>query len=787
MTQDKPDFSDLPTPAQILDALKRNPKLAAKRLDLARHFKLKGAQRRWFRALLREMEESGQLAMGPRRTVQLPEALPTELVVEITGLTPDGEPLAKPVDGQYRNTKATIVIVDNADVEPGDQAEVTLRLEEPGIYSARVRRKLATGAERTVLGTFSPQGRNRPGHLLPLDPHRIPRVFLIAPEKAAELKDGALVVGRPRPQANPQAPVWVDITEVLGQFDQGIESLVAIYSHDIPFEFPDEVVAEAEHLPAGLTHAEVAEREDLRQLPIVTIDGPDAKDFDDAVWAEPWENNGHHVIVAIADVAHYIREGGALDKEAFKRGNSVYFPDRVVPMLPERLSNDLCSLRPHEDRPVLAVHMYIDKQGQLQKYKFSRAVIHSHARLTYERVFDALEGRFDDETQALFEPTIKPLHAVYKVLLDARKKRNALDLDMPEKKVIVGPGGEVVSLTRRERNDAHRLIEELMITANVAAADALERREAPCLYRVHPEPTPEKLQNLQESLKLYNVKLERLKGVRPEHMQNLIERISGRDEQDLLMQLVLRSQQQAVYTPENKGHFGLALERYAHFTSPIRRYSDLVVHRSLVKNLKLAGKGGLLSDDKRLHSVAEHLSVTERRAQHAEWDAVDRLTTRFYSAKVGSHFPAQVISVQRFGLFVMIEQGLAEGLLPMGLLGPERFHFDQQTNMLVGSHTRRRFKIGDKFDVTLVEANLQTGQLTFAMGKLTLEQADAMRAERAQFRERGARGRGRPQQRPDQRNTSQRKHAGHKRKDHEKRPSRHSKKQGWQKQSRDDA
>ncbi|MBI1363402.1 MAG: ribonuclease R [Proteobacteria bacterium] len=708
----------LPTMREVLAILKEKGG-SMERKELIRRFNLKGAQRRDFRDMLREMAENGQLAYAGA-IVRLHAELPRSIVVEVTATDSDGLLIAEAVDPKHRERNAQIIMEDGTDLTVGERALVELREIQPNNFLARVMQKMAGKGTFTVLGTFYGTAPGHPGHLTPLNPNMVPRLFLVTADDIAKhkLSDGSVLLAKPLPQDNPHMPPTVEVLDVLGEDSKGLESLIAIHNHNIPHVFPQEVLDEAEGLPDTLDKSEVREREDLRKLPIVTIDGADAKDFDDAVWAEEWENGGYHIVVAIADVAHYIREGSELDKEAFTRGNSVYFPDRVVPMLPERISNNLCSLRPREDRPTLAVHMYIDKDGEMKDFRFVRAVIHSAARLTYEQVQDAIDGNPDHMCSGVWDSTLKPLHAAFKILLKARDGRGALDLDVPEKKVIVGPHGEIHEIIRRQRKHAHMLIEEMMILANVAAAKALESKGAPCLYRVHPSPSPERLENLSIQLKPHGIAVPTKGNITPEQIQKVILLAKKQEDSEGMFQMILRSQQQARYDPANVGHFGLALHSYAHFTSPIRRYSDLIVHRSLIKNLGLAGKGALKTPASRFGAIAEHISLTERKAQLAEWEAVDRLTARFYGKDIGSFFEARVSSVMKFGLFVSIDKGVAEGLIPMSYMGADRFDYDPRTQTLTGRRTHTRYKTGDHITVTLIEASPEIGKLTFALGEI---------------------------------------------------------------------
>lgn len=710
----------LPTGDEVVNYIEHSGG-RVKRGTIAKHFKLKGMQRRAMRELLQDLAKQHRIELLGGNLVGLPRPLPSPLVIHIFGQGADLELLAKPEDRGLQNPNIIIRVDSQMDLGIGDTVEANITHLEGNEYVAHPFRKVGNEAEKPVLGSFTNLGKGLPGQVVPLDPDRLPRRFLVTAETARDIPDGAIVLGKPISSGDKFTPPMLELIEVVGHQAEGAESLIAIHSFNIPYIFPNEVLDYTETLPNGLTDKELAEREDLRDVPICTIDGPDARDFDDAVWVNQNEDGSFKVIVAIADVAQYVQEGSPLDKEAFNRGNSTYFPDRVVPMLPERLSNNLCSLRPNEDRPVLACHMTISAEGKLLKKKFTRAVIHSHARLTYDQVMDAINGNFDELTEPLWDVNLKHAYACYKVLLKAREKRHALDLDMPETKIIVGAHGEIVDVTKRERHDAHRLIEELMIIANVAAAEALEDHKAPCIYRVHPAPSPEKMENLRMVLREYNLKLEKVAAINPKHLTGLIAQIHDHPEEELLMQTILRSQQQAVYTPDNEGHFGLSLQKYAHFTSPIRRYSDLIVHRSLIKAYNLPGKGELKTPRSRFSQLAEHICITERRSQRAEWDAKDRLVARYYKEKRGMFYDARVMSVQKFGLFVSIEDGVGEGLLPMRYLGDEYFKFDPRRGILQGEKTKKEIKIGDKMRVTLTDADVLSGQLTFAYGEVKLE------------------------------------------------------------------
>lgn len=713
------------TDQDVLNALKAAGTTISKR-DLAKILAVKGENaRRDLKTLLFDMEKNGQITMPNRNAISLPDQEVKDstkgrdriIEVIVAGVNDDGELYCNTANPKLQG-RYPLIITDDRTLDIGDRAQVALTQTSEGEYMAKVVQKREKSGIHPLVGiyekksfgaTFSPISKEHQGLM-----------FSLEGLEETDIQDGAVIKATPLPHQIGKRPV-AEFNEVLGERKSHLYSMAALNNHDIPYEFPEEVITYTENLVAGLTKEEEKEREDLRHIPIVTIDGADAKDFDDAVWAEELEDGNFHVVVAIADVAHYVAEKSPLDQEAVKRGNSVYFPDMVVPMLPERLSNDLCSLRPHEDRPVMACHMTITPEGKLKDYKFSRAIIHSHARLIYEQVQDALDGKFDEKTEPL-KQELFTLHKVYKALLHAKSVRGAIDLDVPERQIIMEEG-VVTEITKRARLDSHRLIEELMITANVATALALSKIGAPCLYRVHNEPSTEKRDNLQMALQQHGINFKpKNAGITPKDFETVIAQIKGKEEAEMLMHVVLRSQMQASYDPENIGHFGLALSHYAHFTSPIRRYSDLVVHRSLVKHLKLAGKGTYNLKTSELNKVSEHISITERQAQMAEWEVKDRLIADFYSSKVGNGFTGHITSVQKFGFFVSIDNGAAEGLVPARTLMDDYYAYNEKTVNLKGQRTGRIFKIGQIVNLQLSESNVVTGKLTFVLEEFADQQ-----------------------------------------------------------------
>jgi ribonuclease R len=517
-------------------------------------------------------------------------------------------------------------------------------------------------------------------------------------------------------------PVLARVKERLGSLaTEKAASLIAIHAHGIPHEFSREALGEAEAArPPGPANGREGGHEDWREVPFVTIDPFDAKDHDDAVFArrdtDPQNPGGFIIDVAIADVAHYVIPGSALDREALARGNSVYFPDRVVPMLPERISNDLCSLRAGLDRPALAVRMTIGVDGRKREHSFHRVLIRSLARLHYAQVQDAFDGEPDDTTGPLLALVIEPLYAAYVALNRARAARGPLDLDLPERKILLKPDHTIDRVISPPRLAAHRLIEEFMILANVAAAETLERAGMALIYRVHDEPAVEKLHALREFLATLDISLPKGGALRPEGFNRILARVKGGDTEALVNEVVLRSQAQAEYAAENFGHFGLNLKRYAHFTSPIRRYADLVVHRALIRAKKL-GEGGLplREDAGSLGEIAARISAAERRAMAAERETADRLIAHFLADRVGATFAGRIGGVSRSGLFVKLDDTGADGFIPAATLGEEYFRYNERAHALEGDVTGQTYRLGDKVTVRLVEAIPVAGALRFEM------------------------------------------------------------------------
>ncbi|HEX6102093.1 MAG TPA: ribonuclease R, partial [Alphaproteobacteria bacterium] len=636
-------------------------------------------------------------------------------VLVISGIDPDGEVLARPQVWKSDAPPPLIYMAPDRHGTPalGEGERVLARLshEPDGSYVGRVVRRIA-GPPRRVLGVFEPTPEG--GRLLSTD-RRQKADCRIDKRDLNGAEPGELVVAEIL-HTHRYGALQGKVVERIGHMDDPrAASLIAIYNHDIPIEFAKAALDQAE----AARPVPLGDRTDLRDIPLVTIDGADARDFDDAVWAEPdpdpQNRGGWHLIVAIADVAHYVRPGDALDLEARRRGNSVYFPDRVVPMLPENLSNNLCSLRPDEDRACMAVHLWIDGEGRKRRHRFVRGLMRSAARLTYEQVQAARDGAPDEVTGPLLEPVIAPLYGAYQALAAARRRRGTLELDLPERRVIMGKDGRIERIEARARFDSHRLIEEFMILANVAAAETLEDRHQPAMYRVHDVPDAAKIDALREFLETIGLSLAKGQVVRPKMFTRLLEQAARTPFAEMVNELVLRSQAQAVYSPDNLGHFGLALARYAHFTSPIRRYSDLLVHRGLITGLRL-GEGGLPQGaEEEFEEIGAQISTTERRAAAAERDALDRYTAAYLSDRVGQVLPGRVSGVTRFGLFVTLTDSGADGLVPISTLGGDFWDHDESRHALVGRRSGETYQLGERVMVRLVEAEVATGGLLLAI------------------------------------------------------------------------
>ncbi|OHC97750.1 MAG: ribonuclease R [Sphingomonadales bacterium RIFCSPHIGHO2_01_FULL_65_20] len=716
----KPDraAAGMPSRDEILKFLGESQDAAGKR-EIAKHFRLKGAEKIALKALLKDMADEGLIDSDKGRAFHKMGGLPKVTVLKV--IEADGRDLiAIPDNWQAEGVPMPRVRLSErgrSALAVGDR--VLARTEEAGSgYRAFVMKKLQRASEQ-LLGVVE-KGEGRKLWLKPVD-KRIRRMVPISDPCNAE--PGQLVLAEQHGQRD---RISAKVTEVLGEpFAPRSFSLIAIHKYGIPHDFPSDAIDEAERaakLPLSADH-----REDLRHIPIVAIDPVDARDHDDAIWATPDDDpanaGGYRAIVAIADVSYYVRPGGAIDRAARKRGNSVYFPDRVVPMLPEILSADMCSLKAGQDRAAMVCHLVIDASGKLRNWRFTRALVRLAANIAYEDAQAAIDGAKPHDLQ---DTVLKPLWACWKLLFMAREAREPLDLDLPERRIVLDEAGRIVSVAVRERLDAHRLVEDFMIAANVAAAKALEAKKAPVVYRVHEPPSREKLVALKDYLATFDISFALGQVVRPATFNGILARVTDDTVKPLVMEQVLRSQTQAYYGPRNMGHFGLSLASYGHFTSPIRRYADLLLHRALVDahgleqppapKLDLPPTTGLAEHDAAsLDRICELISGFERRAMEAERETVDRYVAAFLATKVGEIHKVRITGVQSFGFFATIEEFGGDGLVPVSTLGAERFWYDEASQTLTGESSGERYAVGQRLELRLAEADPVTGAIKFEL------------------------------------------------------------------------
>lgn len=704
---------NVPTREQVLKFVAENPQRTSKR-DIARAFNVKGTAKIGLKSVLRDLVDEGLIEKRGKRLSE-PGALPAVAVIDIVTRDRDGGLLGKPANWDETERGKPPLIEISKPVSKGQTAGVgnrvlarTTRLGTADRYSAKII-KIIPKTDNEMLGIIRFRSNG-----IRLEPAARKASELEIPEDMlGDANDGDLVTVE-TVRGTKYGLKKARVTSVIGSYrTEKAASLIALHALEIPHVFPEAVLSEA----AAVRSVEPGKREDWRDLPLITIDPADAKDHDDAIAAHPDPDvaGGHIVRVAIADVAGYVLPGSAMDREALVRGNSVYFPDRVVPMLPEKISNDLCSLREGEERPALAVAMHFDAEGRKTRHSFHRVMMKNHANLAYQRVQAAIDGSPDDKTGPLLETVLEPLWEAYRCLLKGRARRQPLELDLPERKILLNEDGTVRQVLVPERLDAHKLVEEFMIQANVCAAETLEAKRQPLIYRVHDAPSPDKLDRLREFLSTLDIVLARPGNLRAMHFNQILARVDDTEHDELVSQVVLRTQSQAEYSPENIGHFGLQLSRYAHFTSPIRRYADLVVHRALIGSLGL-GDGAITQDEEKvLDETAAAISLTERRAMQAERDTVDRLVAAFLSEQVGNRFTGRINGVTKAGLFVTLDDTGADGFVPISMLGQDYYVYDEITHSVTGDDTGEQYQMGQQVEVRLVEAAPVAGALRFEM------------------------------------------------------------------------
>jgi ribonuclease R len=734
---------EVPAREILLEFIQANPDRANKR-DIAKAFGLKGEARVELKAVLRDLEDDGLLSKN-RKSLARPGALPPVTVLDITTRDVDGELIGRPAEWLDENGVAPAVLIrqpsgsDRSKTKAptagiGDRivAKIFPNKQHGGpAYTARVI-KIIDKRKTAALGVFRAMEDGK-ARILPIEKRGVE--LEVDLEFRGDAKDGDLVEVEMAPTGR-FGLQRAKVLNVVGSVaTEKAISMIAIHAHGIPHIFPPHVLRDADEAgPAGMSH-----RQDWRNIPLITIDPADAKDHDDAVYAEPDDSpdnpGGVIVIVAIADVSWYVRPGSPLDREALKRGNSVYFPDRVVPMLPERISNDLCSLREGEDRPALAVRMVFSKEGRKASHTFHRIMMKSAAKLSYQQAQAAIDGQPDDKTGPLLEPILKPLWHAYRVMLTGRERRQPLDLDMPERKILLKPDGTVDRVIVPPRLDAHKLIEEMMIQANVAAAETLEQKKQSLIYRVHDAPSMAKQEVLRQFLGTLEMSLAH-GNLRSSHFNQILTKVTGKPFETMVNEMVLRSQSQAIYSPENIGHFGLNLLRYAHFTSPIRRYADLIVHRALVASLGF-GPGALTAEEEgQLDDVAAEISTFERRAMAAERETIERLIAHHLAGRIGEEFDGRVSGVTKSGLFVSLPAYGADGFVPVSTLGNDYYIYDEAHQALTGERSGLGYRLGDSVRVRLADAVPLAGALRFEVLSEGRKMPTAMRS----FHKSGRRG-----------------------------------------------
>jgi ribonuclease R len=707
------------SPEAVLAFVSEAPGAVGKR-DIAKHFGLSAHSKIMLKMVLKDLENDGRLEKGDTRHYTVTGSIPRVTVLKVVRITQDGDAIGEPEEWTNDSPRPRILIVERRDKRSRQKAlgigdRVMARIDTA--RSGRMRAHPLKTLERKVEPMLGILRKVPDGFRLESIDKKLRIEGLVSLDDLAGAEAGELVRAQPIGKQNRLGLMQFCVTERLGSpLLPKSFSLIAVHQHGIPVGFSDAALSDAKAAAAY----DLSGREDLRDVPLITIDPSDARDHDDAIFARPRSDGGHDIIVAIADVSFYVRPGTMLDGDARARGNSVYFPDRVVPMLPEILSADVCSLMPHVDRACLAAHMVVDAEGVLQSFRFSRAIMRSHANLAYETAQQIANDLGPSPGAARLplpqgeREIIANLWAAWGALSKARSARKPLELDLPEKRVTLDEAGRIAEIKLREHLDAHRVVEDFMILANVAAARQLEAKRAVVVYRSHEAPSREKLTTLKDFMETLGEKLSLGQVIQAETFNQLIARTKAHEAADLIQTMILRSQMQAYYGIERLGHFGLSLATYAHFTSPIRRYADLLVHRALVGSLQL-GEGG--SDDSDLARLAEHISMTERRAMMAERDTMDRYVAAYMAGREGEVFAAKVTSVARFGLFVTLDGIGGDGLVPISALGSEYFQFDEKALRLTGNQTGKAYHLGMPIAVKLTEARVATGGLLFGLAE----------------------------------------------------------------------
>lgn len=706
----------LPDREEILSFINENPDRLSKR-EIAKAFNLKGNSRIWLRDILRALKDQNLISKQRKRAINKGK-LPPVALVKISGRDKDGGFIAQPFEWED-TPKPNIEIhsfhhIKGGSIGVGDYALVKIfrnKNSQNPPYTGQIIRKIDISPKST-LGVIRKLENNQ-WRLEPIDRKTNELIVEMSPE--INVKTGDLVEVEIKKNTG-YGLKNAQIKNILGHIkSEKTLSMIALLSKGIPYIFPESVLEEVKHIKA----ANMNNREDWRQIPFITIDPQDAKDHDDAVYAskdkDPSNNGGWIIIVAIADVSYYIKTGSALDKEALKRGNSVYFPDTVVPMLPERLSHDLCSLREGKERPALAVRMIFDANGNKQKHSFHRIMIRVRAKLSYQEVQLARKGHIHKKNSPLLENILQPLWEAYACLKIARDRRQPLELEIAEKKIILDQNGCIQDVVSEEHLEAHRLIEEFMIQANIAASETLKKHHQAFIYRIHDKPSLAKQEILRNFLQSLGISLSKSAELTSARLNRILEKVAHTEQQELVNQVILRSQSQAEYNPKNSGHFGLNLQNYTHFTSPIRRYADLIIHRALIKALKLGNDQLTNTQEQNLADIATQISLYERRAMIAERETIDRLVAHYLTNKIGRVFTGRISGVTKAGLFISLDKLNTDGFVHISTLKNDYYHFDEGQHVLIGQHSHKGYQLSDIVEVKLIMVQPFAGALSFEL------------------------------------------------------------------------
>ncbi|CAK01506.1 ribonuclease R [Bartonella tribocorum] len=706
----------LPNKEEILSFINENPDRSSKR-KIAKAFNLKGDSHIWLKDILCALKDQNLISKQRKREINK-RKLPPVALVKISSRDKDGSFIAQPLEWED-TPKPNIEIhsfrhIKGGSIGVGDHVLVKVfrnKNSQNPSYTGRIIRKIELSPKSTF-GVVRKLENNQ-WRLDPIDRKTNELMVEISPEM--EIKTGDLVEVEIKKNTG-YGLKSAQIKNVLGHIkSEKTLSMISILSKGIPYIFPESVLEQVKHIKA----ANMDNREDWRQLPFITIDPPDAKDHDDAVYAskdkDPTNNGGWIIIVAIADVSYYIKTGSALDKEALKRGNSVYFPDTVVPMLPERLSHDLCSLHEGKERPALAVRMIFDANGNKQKHSFHRIMMRVRAKLSYQEVQLARKGHIHKKRAPLLENILQPLWEAYACLEAARDRRQPLELEIAEKKIILDQSGCIQDVVSEEHLEAHRLIEEFMIQANIAASETLKKHHQPFIYRIHDKPSLAKQEILRTFLQSLGISLSKSAELTSARLNKILEKVAHTEQQELVNQVILRSQSQAEYNPKNSGHFGLNLQNYTHFTSPIRRYADLIIHRALIKALKLGNDQLTDTQEQNLAEIATQISLYERRAMTAERETIDRLVAHYLTNKIGRIFTGRISGVTKAGLFISLDKLNTDGFVHISTLKNDYYHFDEARHVLVGQHSHKGYQLSDIVEVKLITVQPFAGALSFEL------------------------------------------------------------------------